>query len=267
MKRQKIKTFRNIPNTRAANSTYVMTSAEMKKYAMCHGDVIYFLESVLGLKLYAFQVEMVKNYLKNRYNVHLCSRDVYQSTIMSGVFLWEMTFWSDYSIMVMSKHSLWFDKLFDHYKKVPYFMQLGISNMKFRRYLTFDNGSRVRTTPYPKDNNFALGSNYSSLFYGDFAYLKDEHQKKCLQAVVPVVGALKTCKLTLASQPNGMNTFYDIVVDAERFDGDPSKNAYTVFRAYWWQILDRDRAWKERRIYEIGENAFNAEYDLSFKTF
>lgn len=265
-KQQKIKLFRNIPNTRSANVPYTMSASELKEYATCHSDVFYFLERILGLRILQFHRDMVNNYLTNRFVVNLCSREIGQKTIMTGVFLWESTFWPDRATLVVGKYTdVWFEQFFELYKKVPYYMQLGIKRMKSGSKIDFDNRSRVHCRPYSK-GSFVIGQNYSSIFLTQFAYLSNDQQRKMLQNVFPIVSAIKNTKLTLESQPNGMNLLYDIVVDSERFDGDPLKNCYKVFRAYWWQTPEKDSAWKQRRIELIGESAFNAEYDLSFKT-
>jgi hypothetical protein len=69
----------------------------------------------------------------------------------------------------------------------------------------------------------------------------------------------------ISSAPNGQNLFYDLLIDAERKEGDPKKNNFTPYRVYWWEVPGRDAEWREKEIANLGSEAlFNQSYDLQF---
>jgi hypothetical protein len=70
----------------------------------------------------------------------------------------------------------------------------------------------------------------------------------------------KVSRITITSTPNGFNKFYQIYAAAERGD-----NEYLGTRIDWWQHPDRDEAWYERELANLGSiEAFNKQYGNEF---
>ena len=78
--------------------------------------------------------------------------------------------------------------------------------------------------------------------------------------VYPTLSASKVSRITITSTPNGFNKFYQIYAAADRGD-----NEYKAMRIDWWEHPDRDDAWYQRELGNLGSiEAFNRQYGNEF---
>ena len=187
--------------------------------------------------------------------------------VISIVFLHLILFSGDKKILILankfesSKELL--NKIKDIYKLLPFFLKTGAVNWN-EKQIAFENNSRIQTQCISKKPQIVV--NYNVLYIDQISSMPKNIIMPFYEAMLQTLNDIGS-KIIINSVPNGFNYFYDMVVNSERFEGDPKKNAYKTMRVYWWQVPGRDQKWKEEQIKILGsEEAFDQEFDLQFKT-
>jgi hypothetical protein len=273
IKRSQTLEYRRYGGTRKSGIGFLFTQEELLEYTKCATDIVYFIEKycktmtpdgMKTIKLYDFQKEVLKNYKDNRYNIFFTSRQVGLTSLMSLVFLHQMSFNIDHNITCMdidkkyNETLIW--KIKSSYRALPFFLKQGILTWS-KKKLEFENGCSIRiwTSVY---KNIAIGYNPDVLYMCNFSHMK--HIDELYKNLIPVLTAKSNFKLIIHSGQFGNNFFQKLITNSERPEGDPNKNSYKTQRIYWWQVPGRDEKWKLDVIKEIGEDAWNEEYDLTF---
>jgi len=127
-------------------------------------------------------------------------------------------------------------KIKDIYKLLPFFLQQGIINWN-ESSIFFENGSRIQTENRTAEPS--IGFTIDFLYLDEFAKVPDNIIRSYYGTIVPVVSAVENSKIVITSTPDGYNLFHDLLIDAERPEGDPEKNDYEALRVYWWQKKGR----------------------------
>jgi len=262
----KIKQFRKINNTRSSNQVYELNQLELTEYAKCYNSFEIFYEKIKKIQLLKYQKDIIDHYLQYRYRIDMFSREMEMDEIISALYLWQLTFNPSFKIILFgfTRDSVtkFYNNIFNLYKSMPTYMQLGLVSLSNGKCIEFDNGSLIEFKVYTPQ--IALGKNYDAYIFNDAAfYYKFESFYK---SVYPAISARKNTSITISSTPNGYNYFYTLVEAADRIEGDPLKNKFICKRAYWWEVPGRDEKWKQERIKNLGsEKFFDQEYNMQFK--
>ncbi len=266
-KKNKIRLFRKLEDTRDFNSKYEISRDELNEYAKCANDVFYFIEKYLQIKLRSYQKSMIENYLKNRFIIQMHSRQIGNRSAMMAVYIWQITFGIKKSIACFhnrrdARHEM-YNIIFNYYKKIPYFMKLGIKSITANKKIYFDGNSLIEFRPYTK--HLAIGREYDLIDLQDFSSLSNENAKMYTSHLIPLLSSVSSSNFVIGSQPNGFNHFYEVVLNSERKEGDPQKNNFVCERVYWWEVEGRDQKWVDDQIKLIGsKRLFDQEYGLQF---
>ncbi len=233
-----------------AGVSFKMTTDEQQEYVKCALDIHYFTEkycqtktedgSVDNILLRDYQKEVLDNFISNRFNILMASRQV-GKTIMSSVFiLHTILFSNDKNIMIVANKGDTaieiVDKIKAIYSLLPFFLKPGIKLWN-QKSLTFDNGCRIKTSARTKTP--AIGFTIDLLFLDEFAHIPSNIIEPYYTAAFPVTSAVQNSKIIITSTPNGMNLFHRLLSNAERPSGDPQKNNYKAMRVYWYQVPGR----------------------------
>lgn len=259
---------------RRSGVTFKMTTEEQSEYVRCAIDVHYFTEkycktkredgSVGSIKLRDYQHEMLDNFVQNRFNILMCSRQT-GKTISSSIFiLHTILFSNDKNVMIVANVGSTtieiVDKIKSIYTLLPFFLKPGIKVWN-QKSITIENGCRIKTSARSKTP--AIGHTIDLLYLDEFAHIPSNIIEKYYAAAYPTVSAVINSKIIITSTPNGMNLFHRLLTDAERPDGDSQKNNYKSIRVYWYQVPGRFVTYirlNNHRLYEHGltkEDVFN----------
>jgi hypothetical protein len=235
---------------RRAGVSFRMTADEQQEYVRCALDVHYFVEkyckvkredgSVGSIKLRDYQKEILDNFVSNRFNILMASRQV-GKTISSAIFmLHKILFDNDKNIMIVANKGDTaveiVDKIKSIYSLLPFFLKPGIKTWN-QKSLTFENGCRIKTSARTKTP--AIGFTIDVLYLDEFAHIPSNIIEPYYTAAFPTTAAVQNSKIIITSTPNGMNLFHRLLTDAERPEGDPLKNNYKPMRVYWYQVPGR----------------------------
>lgn len=263
---------------RRAGVTFKMTAEEQQEYVRCALDVHYFTEkyckvktedgSINNIKLRDYQVEILDNFVNNRFNILMASRQV-GKTISSSIFmLHTILFNNDKNIMIVANKGDTaveiVDKIKSIYTLLPFFLKPGIKTWN-QKSLTFENGCRIKTSARTKTP--AIGFTIDVLYLDEFAHIPSNIIEPYYTAAFPTVSAVQNSKIIITSTPNGMNLFHRLLTDAERPDGDPLKNNYKPMRVYWYQVPGRFVTYIRLNAHKLYEHGITKEdiFDLCHK--
>jgi len=251
---------------RRSGVSFKMTDYEQQEYIRCALDIDYFTEtyckvktedgSIDNISLRDYQKDVLHNFINNRFNILMASRQV-GKTIMSSVFmLHTILFSNDKNIMIVANKGDTsveiVDKIKSIYTLLPFFLKPGIKTWN-QKSLTFENGCRIKTSARTKTP--AIGFTIDVLYLDEFAHIPSNIIEPYYTAAFPVTSAVQNSKIIITSTPNGMNLFHRLLTNAERPDGDPLKNNYKAMRVYWYQVPGRFVTYirlNDHKLYEHG---------------
>ena len=230
--------------------SFRMSAEEQQEYIRCALDIHHFTEkycktkredgSVGSIRLRDYQEEILDNFVGNRFNILMASRQV-GKTVSSAIFiLHTILFNNDKNVMIVANKGDTaveiVDKVKSIYSLLPFFLKPGVKTWN-QKSLTFDNGCRIKTSARTKTP--AIGFTIDLLYLDEFAHIPSNIIEPYYTAAFPTVSAVQNSKIIITSTPNGMNLFHRLLTDAERPDGDSQKNNYKPMRVYWYQVPGR----------------------------
>lgn len=184
------------------------------------------------------------------------------NTITSSIYIvWYLLFNIDKNVLVLANKGITAEEIVDKiktiFKNLPFFLKPGmiINNVMTMK---FDNGCRLKAMTTTK--SAAIGFSIHLAYMDEFAHIQESFLNPFYRSVYPTISASKISRVIITSTPNGRNKFFDIYQGAV-----DHKNEYNPIRVDWWQVPDRDEAWKAKEIANLGsiEN-FNQEYGNQF---
>jgi hypothetical protein len=255
---------------RRSGVTFRMTPDEQQEYVRCALDVHYFVEkyckvkredgSIGNILLRDYQKEILDNFINNRFNILMASRQV-GKTISSAIFmLHKILFDNDKNIMIVANKGDTaveiVDKIKSIYSLLPFFLKPGIKTWN-QKSLTFENGCRIKTSARTKTP--AIGFTIDVLYLDEFAHIPSNIIEPYYTAAFPTTAAVQNSKIIITSTPNGMNLFHKLLTDAERPQGDPLKNNYKPMRVYWYQVPGRFVTYVRLNNHQLFDNGLKKE--------
>lgn len=258
---------------RRSGVAFKMSTDEQQEYVRCALDVHYFVEkyckvkredgSIGNILLRDYQEEILDNFVSNRFNILMASRQV-GKTITSAIFmLHKILFDNDKNIMIVANKGDTaveiVDKIKSIYSLLPFFLKPGIKTWN-QKSLTFENGCRIKTSARTKTP--AIGFTIDVLYLDEFAHIPSNIIEPYYTAAFPTTAAVQNSKIIITSTPNGMNLFHRLLTDAERPEGDPKKNNYKPMRVYWYQVPGRFVTYIRLNNHKLYENGLTKEHVL-----
>lgn len=255
---------------RKGNIVFEYTDAEIAELAKCANDIVYFAETyavvmtdngVQKVKLREYQKDLLRDFQNNRFNIVLASRQMGKTVTASIFNAWYLTFNYDKTTLLLANKSESTKEIIDKAKVVienlPFFMKPGIIKYDVMNVRS-DNGCRL--VGQSTTAKSGIGFTIHNLYLDEFAHVHPTIVDSFYENVYPTLSASKISRINITSTPNGFNKFYEIFADAEQ-----GKNEYKATRIDWWQHPDRDDAWYQRELGNIGsEDAFNRQYGNEF---
>ncbi len=252
------------------NIVFEYTDEEITELARCAKDIVYFAEKyavvmtdegIQQVKLRDYQKEMLRNFQNDRFNIVLAARQMGKTVTASIFNAWYVTFNMDKNTLLLANKSDSTKEIIDKAKTVienlPFFMKPGIIKYDVMN-VRCDNGCRLIGQSTTAKSG--IGFTIHNLYLDEFAHVHPSIADSFYENVYPTLSSSKVSRITITSTPNGFNKFYQIYAAADRGD-----NEYLATRIDWWQHPDRDEAWYERELANLGSiEAFNKQYGNEF---
>ena len=199
------------------------------------------IQKVEYLKKDKFKSSMFDTTVNDENHRYYTNGILSHNTISSAIFiLHTIIFNNDKNVMIVANMSGTTieisDKIKGIYVLLPFFLKPGIKVWN-QKSMTFENGCRIKTAARSKTP--AIGFTIDVLYLDEFAHIPSNIIKPYYTAVYPTVSSMTNSKIIITSTPKGMNLFYELLMDAERPEGDPLKNNYNSRRVYWYQVPGR----------------------------
>jgi hypothetical protein len=255
---------------RKGNIVFEYTDEEIQELARCASDIVYFAEKyavvmtdegIQRVKLREYQKRMLRNFQHERFNIVLASRQMGKTVTASIFNAWYLTFNTDKNTLLLANKSDSTKEIIDKAKVVvenlPFFMKPGIIKYDVMN-VRCDNGCRL--VGQSTTAKAGIGFTIHNLYLDEFAHIHHTIVDTFYENVYPTLSASKVSRITITSTPNGFNKFYQIYSAADRGD-----NEYHAMRIDWWEHPDRDDAWYDRELKNLGSiEAFNRQYGNEF---
>tara|TARA_B100000029_G_scaffold478707_1_gene525059 strand:+ start:186 stop:1829 length:1644 start_codon:yes stop_codon:yes gene_type:complete len=258
------------PNLKKANVTQEWTEEEIKEYAKCMKDPIYFIqeyirivsldEGLVSFKMYDFQKEMVGTFHNNRFTICKLPRQSGKSTTIIAYLLHYVLFNPTVNVAILANKAATARDLLGRlqlaYEHLPKWLQQGVMSWN-KGSLELENGSKILASS--TSASAVRGGSYNIIFLDEFAYVPANVAEQFFSSVYPTISSGKTTKVMIVSTPHGMNMFYKLWVDAEQ-----ERNSYVPIEVHWSEVPGRDAKWKEETIKNTSESQFNTEFECEF---
>ena len=258
------------PNLKKANVAQEWTEEEIKEYAKCMKDPIYFIqeyirivsldEGLVSFKMYDFQKEMVGTFHNNRFTICKLPRQSGKSTTIIAYLLHYVLFNPTVNVAILANKAATARDLLGRlqlaYEHLPKWLQQGVMSWN-KGSLELENGSKILASS--TSASAVRGGSYNIIFLDEFAYVPANVAEQFFSSVYPTISSGKTTKVMIVSTPHGMNMFYKLWVDAEE-----QRNSYIPIEVHWSEVPGRDDAWKAETIKKTSESQFNTEFECEF---
>ena len=258
------------PNLKKANVSQEWTKDEIKEYAKCMKDPIYFIrtyirivsldEGLVPFEMYDFQKEMVGTFHNNRFTICKLPRQSGKSTTIIAYLLHYVLFNPTVNVAILANKAATARDLLGRlqlaYEHLPKWLQQGVMSWN-KGSLELENGSKILASS--TSASAVRGGSYNIIFLDEFAYVPSNVAEQFFSSVYPTISSGKTTKVMIVSTPHGMNMFYKLWVDAEE-----QRNSYIPIEVHWSEVPGRDEEWKAETIKNTSEQQFNTEFECEF---
>lgn len=219
-------------------------------------------ERVIKISTFNSRVQMFDATVNHTDHRYYTNGFLSHNTVTASIFnAWYLTFNTDKNTLLLANKSDTTKEIIDKAKVVienlPFFMKPGIIKYDVMN-VRCDNGCRLMGQSTTA--KAGIGFTIHNLYIDEFAHIHPSIADSFYENVYPTLSASKISRLTITSTPNGFNKFYKIYAAAERGD-----NEYKAMRIDWWEHPDRDDAWYQRELGNLGSiEAFNKQYGNEF---
>ena len=258
------------PNLKKANISQEFSPEEVQEYLKCADDPVHFIlnyikivsldDGVIPFTMYDFQVDMVKSFHENRFNIAKLPRQSGKSTIVTAYLLWYVLFNPNVNVAILANKAATAREMLGRlqlsYENLPKWLQQGILQWN-RGSLELENGSKILAAS--TSASAVRGMSFNVIFLDEFAFVPNHIADQFFSSVYPTVSSGKSTKVIIISTPHGMNMFYKLWHDAEQ-----GKNEYLPTEVHWSEVPGRDAKWKEQTIRNTSEQQFKVEFECEF---
>lgn len=209
-----------------------------------------------------YQVDLLNNYEKHRWNIILFPRQSGKTTTTVIEICHFTTFNVDKDCVVIAQSERVVNEILTKIKEafasLPYFLQPGF--IKFTKNgFVLDNGCRLSIGV--ASESVVQGFSLDLVFIDEFAYISNSRAKKFWNNIYPTLSNNPESKCIIASTPNGRNLFWEIWTGAMN-----KTNMFTTNRIYWYDVPGRNEQFKLDTIANVGLEGWELGFECSFDT-
>jgi len=264
------------------NQPTMYTPEQLKEFAACARDPIYFMEKFLYVQhptrgkipfaAYEFQKDLIKTYNENRNVIAMIPRQSGKTTTAAAFLLWYATFNNDMTILIAANKFKAANEIMGRikyaYEELPNHIRAGVVSYNVQS-IQFDNGSRIVATTTTPDSG--RGMSISLLYLDEFAYVKNKIAEEFWTSIAPTLATGGRCIIT-STPASDEDMFAQLWLGATRTIDEhgndiPNKvgiNGFKSFTAHYSQVPGRDDDWAASEKAKIGLERFQREYECIF---
>jgi len=245
-------TFRNIENTRRSGikDWNRLSRQQIKDWIhIFDQDQLVLFGNRANIELREYQIRCIEQLKTNKLLIQWHSRQC-GNLLITGLYLIHRAILG-YTINIVCSKKLYsneiYDKLFQLYKSIPFYLQSGIKKLDQNKLIQFETGLIKFGQIDPKS---------------DIVWIVDPKDiKPIANNLADLVG--NDAQIIVKTRKCQSDCLDKLIEDANRHKDDPCKTVWTVDLVQWWQVPNRDLVWKAETIKELGnESAFKNEYDM-----
>lgn len=265
-----IEHFQGNPLVKKVGAQIQFTKEQIEEYVKCSKDPFYFIEKYMKIvtidsgvqviKLYDFQREMINLFIKEKFVLAKCARQSGKTIGVESFILWSILFKDNYRIGMFANKFDTSKKILKEvkyaYELLPMWLQQGVITWN-KHSIELENGSSITSSSTSGDAG--RSRTYNLVFLDEFAFVPDHVASDFFTAVYPTISSGKNTKVIIISTPNGLNFFYRMWIEAQE-----GRSKYKLFESNWRAVPSRDDAWAEETLANVGEKAFQQEYECDF---
>ena len=267
---QDIEHFQGNPLVKKVGAQIQFTKEQVEEYVKCAQDPFYFIEKYMKIvtidsgvqviKLYDFQREMINKFVNEKFILAKCARQSGKTIGVESFILWSILFKDNYRVGMFANKFDTSKKILKEikysYEQLPMWLQQGVVTWN-KHSIELENGSSITSSSTSGDAG--RSRTYNLVFLDEFAFVPDYVAADFFTAVYPTISSGKNTKVIIISTPNGLNFFYRMWVEAQE-----GRSNYKLFEANWRAVPTRDEAWADETLANVGEKAFQQEYECDF---
>ena len=186
------------PNIKKDGIVTNFTEEQVKEYALCMKDPVYFIETyakiisldagLVQFKLYPYQKQMFKKFQENRFNVVLACRQSGKSVSACGYLLWSAIFSPEKTVAVLANKGATAREMLARItimlENIPFFLQPGVKALN-KSNIDFSNNSRIIAAATTGQSIRGLSVNL--LYLDEFAFV--ERAAEFYTSTYPVISS------------------------------------------------------------------------------
>jgi len=267
---QEIEHFQGNPLVKKVGAQIQFTKEQVEEFVKCAQDPFYFIEKYMKIvtidsgvqviKLYDFQREMINKFVNEKFILAKCARQSGKTIGVESFILWSILFKDNYRVGMFANKFDTSKKILKEikysYEQLPMWLQQGVITWN-KHSIELENGSSITSSSTSGDAG--RSRTYNLVFLDEFAFVPDYVAADFFTAVYPTISSGKNTKVIIISTPNGLNFFYRMWVEAQE-----GRSNYKLFEANWRAVPSRDDAWADETLANVGEKAFQQEYECDF---
>jgi hypothetical protein len=257
----------SLPYTQAHVEEIMKCKDDWKYFAQEYYHITSLDEGIIKVKTRKYQDSIINNFIQNRFNILLASRQCGKSTSYEIFCLHYVLFNESKKVAILANKLETavgiLSKIKLAYELLPKYIQQGVKKWN-ERSIELENGCSIIASA---TSSSAIRSKaVNVLILDEMAFVPNKQWSKFYSSVYPTISSSKDSKIIIVSTPNGLNQFYKFWTEALKgVDGVAGRgNKFVPSRVDWWEVPGRDQKWKEETIANTSEREFACEYGNDF---
>ena len=219
---------------------------------------------------FEYQKRLIDTYHQFRFSISMMPRQTGKSTSAAGYLLWYAMFVPDSTILIAAHKYTGSQEIMQRiryaYELCPDHIRAGVTSYN-KGNLDFENGSRIVSATTTE--NTGRGMSISLLYADEFAFVRPTIAKEFWTSISPTLAT--GGKAIITSTPNSDEDQFALLWKGANkcIDdfGNPTAlgiNGFRAYRSYWNEHPDRDKAWADQQLAQLGVDRFRREMECEF---
>jgi hypothetical protein len=245
-------------------------SKQVQEIIKCGKDPVYFFNKYLRIQhpvkglipfdTYDFQNECVKDFIENRFNIVLKSRQLGLSTLVAAYAVWMAIFQREKNILIiatkLSVAQNFITKVKTMIRSLPSWLLLPEIVANNKQQIQFNHGSSIKAIPTSEDAGRSEA--LSLLIVDEAAFVRNFDT--IWTGIYPTIST--GGRVVILSTPNGVGgQYYKLYTEAES-----NLNEFNPIKLMWDVHPDRDEEWFKKTTGNMSQRQIAQEYLCDFTT-
>jgi len=262
--------YKNNKRLKGAGAIIEFERWQLEEIIKCSQDPIYFIEKyvkivhvdhgIVNFELYDYQKEIVDLTMNNRFILMKLPRQSGKSTTTAACVLHYLLFEPHKTVAILANKASTSREILGRiqmmYELLPLWLQQGVVTWN-KGSFELENGCAIMAAA--TSSSAIRGQSISWLVLDEFAFVQTTQATEFFESVYPTISSGSESKVSVFSTPRGLNHFYRMWIEATE-----GRSEFKPFEINWNDVPGRDELWKERTIANIGQEAWDQEFEAQF---